>query len=128
MSGDVSCWGDPPAASHSPTTVPIIHDALAVRAGYSHACALRSDHSVWCWGTNSHGELGDGTGAPTTGFVMTPVQVVGLPPIASLGQAYGHTCAIDTSGFVWCWGLNDHGQIGDGTTMDAVRPIRVALP
>jgi alpha-tubulin suppressor-like RCC1 family protein len=78
--------------------------------------------ALTCWGYNADGELGDGT----TKRRLMPVDVNGFTSggIAVAAGAH-HTCALTTDGGVRCWGLNDGGQIGDGTTMSRLTPVNV---
>ncbi|MBI4012266.1 MAG: hypothetical protein HY359_08175 [Candidatus Rokubacteria bacterium] len=102
-------------------------NVLKVIAGRMHTCALRSDGTVWCWGYNVEGELGDGT----TTNRSTPVQVtqgnVGtlFTNAADVAAGGGTSCASKTDGTAWCWGWNFYGQVGDGTTRDRKSAVRV---
>ncbi len=80
----------------------------AITAGDSHACALGVDASVWCWGDNSDGQLGDGSLTRRT----TPVQVPGqrARQVVAGGE---FTCAVRTDDSVWCWGANSDGKLGN---------------
>lgn len=93
-----------------PVQVGLESDWVAVAVGsFRHACGLRSDQSLWCWGRNDFGQLGLGsTGDPEP----TPVQIPGT--WASVSPGSGHTCAIAVDGTLWCWGLAGSGQIGVG--------------
>jgi alpha-tubulin suppressor-like RCC1 family protein len=84
----------------------------AVTSGGGHSCALLADQSVWCWGRNTTGQLGDGTSTDS----MIPVRVSSLPSAIAVAAGHDHTCAIDVSHEVWCWGSNAFGELGDGTT------------
>jgi alpha-tubulin suppressor-like RCC1 family protein len=87
----------------------------AVSAGASHTCALTNEGAVICWGDNSHGQLGDGTGGPDV-FSAAPVGVKELVSGAAAVSTGGyHTCALITEGPLKCWGDNTNGQLGDGT-------------
>ena len=91
----------------------------------AHSLALKSDGTVWSWGDNSNGQLGDGT----TTQKLTPVQVTGLTDaigIAAAGARFaGHSLALTVDGSVWAWGDNNLGQLGDGTTTDRLTPVQV---
>ncbi len=85
-------------------------DWITVQVGYEHTCGIRLDHSLWCWGSNTNGQLG--TGDPN--FHWTPVQVGSEESWKSLALGSYHTCGIRLDHTLWCWGLNDHGQLGLG--------------
>lgn len=94
-----------------PTQVAGITQVTAVALGRYHALARRQDGSIWSWGDNRQGQLGDGL---YTGRA-TPRQVAALPPIARISAGGGHSVAVGTTGTVWTWGGNSRGQLGDGT-------------
>ncbi|MBS1118166.1 MAG: Alpha-tubulin suppressor and related protein-like protein [Deltaproteobacteria bacterium] len=84
-------------------------------AGSGWACALTDRGTVWCWGSNSYGQLGDGTigWTPTR---ATPTEVQGLPARAvDLSSGRNHICAQLADRRMYCWGSNGYGQLGDGT-------------
>jgi alpha-tubulin suppressor-like RCC1 family protein len=102
-------------------TVRDYYYALAV--GVHHTCAIKQDQTLWCWGHNEHGQLGDGT---TTNQPL-PVQVSALGTgvqVVTVSRGGAFTCA-STSTQVYCWGQNDRGQIGDGTTTERHLPTPV---
>ncbi|MDC3979725.1 hypothetical protein KEG57_04385 [Polyangium jinanense] len=72
-------------------------------------CLVRDDASVWCWGRNDFGQLGDGTRERRD----MPVRVVGLPRVVDVATSGEHACAIDEQGDVWCWGRSKDGETGD---------------
>jgi alpha-tubulin suppressor-like RCC1 family protein len=92
-----------------------------VSAGGGHTCAIRDDRTVWCWGRNDFGQLGDGTAIDNA----VPVQVVGVSGATQVRAGELHTCALDGMGDVRCWGHNSVGQLGDGTTTDSRSPVLV---
>lgn len=98
-----------------------------VQTGDEHGCALKTDGTVWCWGHNAHGALGDGT----TSDRLTAVQVQRpsgpLTGVRSIGIGLYHSCAAKTDGTAWCWGDNDQGQLGDGTTTQRSSAVRVKM-
>jgi alpha-tubulin suppressor-like RCC1 family protein len=100
-----------------------------VAVGSSQSCAVRSDASAWCWGNAAHGEVGDGTtGDPTFHLRTKAVRVrrggEPLTGVKHVAVGAGHACALRTDGTVWCWGNDDEGQLGDGTTGDPTDHIR----
>ena len=124
--GTVVCWGSIPGAGvgvGQPGVVPGLASVTAVAAGTNFACALKSDGTVWCWGSSTYGTLGDG-GAEYYSHV--PVQVLGLSSAVALGAGHYHVCAVTSpGGAVHCWGHNNHGQLGDGSTQDRDQPVQV---
>jgi len=102
-------------------------DVEDVSSGQSHTCALLTDGTVWCWGYNAAGALGDGTNTDTP----IPVQVLGtggvgtLINVQSIAAGWAHTCASLTDGTAWCWGHNGKGQLGDGTNNASNSPVQV---
>jgi hypothetical protein len=93
-----------------------------VSAGGGHACLIRTDGSVWCWGRNDRGQLGDGTRTPRP----LPVRVGGVSNIIAVAAGDTHTCAAEKDGPVWCWGADDSGQLGDsGSGGDRGLPQKV---
>jgi alpha-tubulin suppressor-like RCC1 family protein len=84
-------------------------------------CGVRIDGTLWCWGDNSNGQLGDGTTTDRT----NPTQVGSGTTWAQADVGGNHTCAVRLDGTSWCWGLNDVGQLGDGTTTQRTTPTQV---
>lgn len=86
-------------------------------------CALNVNGRAFCWGFNGDGQLGDGT----TDFRTEPVAVAGLGPgVRDIAPGASHSCAIDAAGDVFCWGRNNRGQLGNGTTIHSLVPVKVA--
>ncbi|NOK38262.1 kelch-like protein [Corallococcus exercitus] len=90
-------------------------------AGHEHSLALKQDGTVWAWGDNSRGQLGDGTSTDRS----TPVQVQGLTGIKALTAGHYHSLALKQDGTLWAWGWNADGQLGDGTKTDRFTPVQV---
>ena len=139
--GGVYCWGyngsgglgDGTTAQRNVPTAVVTSGALAgktvtqISAGGYHTCALTSDGGLYCWGNNYEGELGDGT----TVQRVTPVPVVTSGALSgkTIVQIDGggtHTCALSSDGLAYCWGWNDYGQLGDGTTAQRLTPTAVS--
>ncbi|MFP2962650.1 RCC1 domain-containing protein [Myxococcus sp. 1LA] len=92
-----------------------------VAAGSYHTVTLKHDGTVWSWGSNSNGQLGDGT----TVRRMIPARVTGLDAVTAIATGDGHTVARRQDGTVWVWGHNSDGQLGDGTRVARATPARV---
>ena len=130
--GTVRCWGAGTVgqlgngsynSSTTPVTVTGISNAVAITGGSYHFCALLGDHSVKCWGANPYGQLGNGT----TSDSASPVDVSGISNAAvSVSGGYGITCAVMVDGTARCWGQNQSGQLGNGTTTDSTTPVTVS--
>lgn len=87
-----------------------------------YSVALKEDGTVWAWGNNEYGQLGDGTKTNKS----TPVQVIGLSSIKSIVCSTSFCLALKTDGTVWAWGANGYGQLGDGTTIARTTPVQVS--
>ena len=117
-----------PVQVHGSGNVGLLSGITAVEAGEEHSIAIKNDGTVWDWGSNNSGQLGDNT----TTNRSTPVQVHGPGNVVFLSgiiaiaaQAENHTIAIKNDGTVWDWGWNYYGQLGDNTTTDRYTPVQV---
>lgn len=121
----------PDSADSAPDTGPA--DAgppvwQTVHAAGSHACARKTDGSLWCWGSNDAGQRGDGTNAAA--LTLGQVGAAGEWTDFDVGEEFrgnpdGHTCALKSDGTLWCWGMNFRGQLGDGTNTNRFSPTQV---
>ena len=134
--GGVKCWGynlfgqlgngNSGAAADSLTPVDVASltsGVAAIVAGYYHACALTMTGGVKCWGLNGNGQLGDGTFTDHS----TATDVSGLTGgVVAIAAGSYYTCALTTSRGMKCWGKNDYGQLGDGSTTTRSTPVDVS--
>ena len=144
---NVYCWGDDydgqlgdditlPASSSAASTTPVevktgsstfLTGAIQVSAGGSHTCAVKSDNTVWCWGSDNEGQLGNNS----TSNSSLPVQVHGannigmLAGVAQVSAGEYHSCAV-AGGNAYCWGDNSYGQLGfDSSNDSSLFPMEV---
>ncbi len=89
--------------------------------GGEHACLIKYDGSLWCWGANDHGQLGDGT----TSDSNIPVNTDGQIDWVSLAAGPSHSCGLRSDGSAWCWGDNVDGQLGVGDLQPRSSPVPV---
>jgi alpha-tubulin suppressor-like RCC1 family protein len=107
-------------------SVPSDTDVTSLAAGGNHSMALAVAGDAWAWGRNSYGQLGDGT--TTSRTIPTEVVMPSGTSFERLGPGGNHSLALDPSGRAWAWGLNDHGQLGDGTSAARSAPGQVEIP
>lgn len=134
VDGQVLCWGshlphEEYEASPEPTLMPALAGAERISIGLSHGCVVVASQ-VSCWGQNDYGQLGDGTLEAS----RLPVPVLGpggtglLDNARRITRGDHHSCVQTLDNEAVCWGANDHGQLGDGTTDDSPFPVVVPLP
>jgi alpha-tubulin suppressor-like RCC1 family protein len=137
VNGDAICWGSNvwaqigsrrPFIATAPTRVaglpgPVRH----IAAGAHHTCAT-SGGSLWCWGRNADGQAGSPRcpeRAPSPKCKADPARVEGLPgEVTAIALGRAHSCAV-AGGVTHCWGANDRGQLGDGSTASRSKPAPV---
>lgn len=144
--GSARCWGNAAGSSlgnctegnvsASPVTVHsscsgdagagALSNVVSIGMGNGHACAVRADGGMWCWGANDYGEQANGSSGSTITAVAT--QVTSLSPVmAALGGGADHACALTEDG-IYCWGRDHLGQLGNGSTTTGTQTSPVAVP
>src|SRR5262249_45111206 len=91
--------------------------------GGTHSCATTTTGEAYCWGNNFYGQVGDGTITNRNSPVLASTLSTS---VISLALGYQYTCAITTGGAAKCWGLNNNGQVGDGTVTTRYTPVGVS--
>ena len=121
--GTVLCWGNNVTGQlgdgtrdyrAAPASVLDVSDAIDVAVGDQHACALRRSGRVSCWGRNEFGAVGDNDGPSTVR--QRAANAIGIEDAVGLALGGAHSCARRRHGGVLCWGVNNFGQLGDGST------------
>jgi alpha-tubulin suppressor-like RCC1 family protein len=150
--GTVWAWGDnqegqlgngttcdsPTTGANCGSTTPVQVSGLSgvtqVAAGMYHSLALKSDGTVWAWGFNGFGQLGNGTTTDSTNCPLrptcgnVPTQVSGITDVTQVAAGFYHSLAIVGTGAsskAYAWGYNASGQLGDGTTINRSLPLNV---
>ena len=100
-----------PYGIDTPGTISGLTGVTAIAGGYLYSLALKSDGTVWAWGWNPYGELGNGTYTDSN----TPVQVSGFTGVTAIAGGFEHALALKSDGTVWAWGLQSLGELGNGT-------------
>jgi alpha-tubulin suppressor-like RCC1 family protein len=134
------CWGGDilQMKSSVPERVSIPGEIAVVTTGHFHDCALTQDGTAYCWGTNTDGEIGDGTkldaASPqrvATNRRFSSITAGGNVFVAKPGDVatWGFSCGLTADdGSILCWGDNRHGALGNGSTARALTPTPIAKP
>ena len=92
-------------------------------SGKNHACLLKSNGTIWCWGDNAYGQLGNGDLGTDSNIPVLVSTGARLFKDLFGGSLADSSCAIDVDGYAWCWGRNQHGQLGDNSTTNRDVPV-----
>ena len=98
-----------------------LSNVISIAGGYLHSVALKSDGTVWAWGNNTYGQLGDDSAADKT----IPTEIDGISNVSAIASGYYHTIVLKSDGTVWTWGDNSFGQLGNGTNNNSSAPVKV---
>lgn len=135
--GATLCWGrnqtgqlgttlaDGATFSNIPVTVDTGEHFASLALGNSHACGLNSSGIIFCWGHDTGTMLGSSSG---TGNTVGPRIVTSNEVFESIFAGRMSSCGLTAEGKAYCWGYNNYGQIGDGSTIDVAEPTAVAAP
>lgn len=130
------CWGENQSGNHGgqcgvapaladdvpiATAVNGVDTVVEIGSGDEFTCARKDDKSVWCWGANGQGELGNGKTADS----FTPVNVEGLSSVGSMAVGDESACVLRADSSLWCWGYGGSGALGTGTLANSLVPVRV---
>src|SRR5262249_727829 len=131
--GTARCWGwnlvgqagDGTGVEYrrTPVVVSGLSNAVAIAAAREHTSPSLPDGTARCWGANPFGEVGDGSFGVNR---RSPVVVSGLSNAVAITSGDSYTCALLASGAASCWGANESGQLGTGTTAGSLTPAAVA--
>jgi len=119
IASNVRCWGGGSLSGSVDLTgfsVPL----LSLSSGAYHICAITADQEILCWGSNTSGQLGNGS-------TINSIKPSTVPDLRAIAVAAGedHTCVITRDNSVWCWGANGSGQLGTGSTESSNTPLNV---
>jgi alpha-tubulin suppressor-like RCC1 family protein len=113
--------GSSAGCSLVPVQVAGLSEVTAITAGRGFVLALKLDRTLWGWGNNTYGQLGDGT---TT---LRRLPVLSQRNIATVGTGWYHSLAVDGDGHVWSWGRNTYGELGNGLVSQDPTPQPVQV-
>jgi alpha-tubulin suppressor-like RCC1 family protein len=145
--GQLWCWGENISgqlgdgtmgnSSASPVQVSAAEDWVQVALGDYHTCARKEDNTIWCWGDNQYGQLGNGAVREMDGSAMAgtagsemgspvPTRITADGSWIDITSGNDHTCGLIDDDTLWCWGRNDYGQLGEGSYVNRSLPVQVA--
>ncbi len=131
MDSRVKCWGYNDRGqlgngltldSSVPVNVVGLNNVISISTGTFHSCALLKNKTVKCWGDNSDGQLGNGTNQNSM-FPVTVTNITNAESISNSGS--NQTCVVNTDKTINCWGGNNFGQLGNGSTASTSVPVLV---
>ena len=123
---DTKLRDDPQSIPYDLNKVSGLTNVISISNGIDHSVALKNDGTIWGWGQNAYGQLGDGTNKSES----SPTRVLGLPNIVNIASGAGHTIAVSKNGTVYGWGSDTSGQLGDGSHGDSIyqdHPVKAAF-
>lgn len=109
----------------SPVPVLSLTNVIQASGGGAHSSALLADGTVWNWGNNEFGQIGNGTTTTSGCLCIATATQVSITDVIQIEAGYNHTLALKSDGTVWAWGLNDNGQLGDNSPTNRPSPVQV---
>jgi len=119
LAGIVSLALGTPQSATAATSAGTVTVTPRIAAGVAHTVALKPDGSLWAWGRNDYGQLGDSSKIDS----LVPIQIG--TGYAAIAAGFHHTAALKSDGSLWAWGYNAYGQLGDSTTTDSLVPKQI---
>ena len=115
--------GNTTATTSSPVQIGTLKNWSKMLVGWSHTMAIKTDGTLWGWGFNTYGQIGDGTAAAKS----SPVQIGTLTDWSTAASGNNHTLALKTDGTIWTWGFNGNGELGlnIGTAVYRSSPVQI---
>jgi alpha-tubulin suppressor-like RCC1 family protein len=133
--GSLWIWGglqfqlNGPVSNRVTTPIPIRlvpgKDWRSVSGGFGHVLALKADGSLWAWGNNQSGAVGQPPGTNAAALIAQPTRIGIETNWARIAAGIGHNLALKKEGSLWAWGQNNSGQVGDGTISNKFAPIQI---
>ncbi|NJD10642.1 MAG: hypothetical protein FIB01_09485 [Gemmatimonadetes bacterium] len=136
-------WDSVVRGHGSAMPAPVVGDHVfaALEAAGEHTCGLTTAGEVYCWGGGLLGpapltttdacagaQIARGDGYKPTPCALAPVRIPTSVRLRAIATSAIHACGLDEAGTAWCWGMNNAGQLGDGTRVDRPEPVRVTVP
>jgi alpha-tubulin suppressor-like RCC1 family protein len=106
-----------------PSPLQTSYDYIDITSGEEFGCGVKKDGTVWCWGADTAGKLGNGPAI--TSAQQAPYKISNLKNIVQVSASAAHACALEKNGTAWCWGANAYYELGDGTNVSKDAPVRV---
>lgn len=112
-----------PVLPQATATATTVVEYWQVSAGGAHTCGVTTDSRTFCWGNNWAGQLGGGSSGSSE---LIPTLITGGLQFRQVSAGSSHTCGVTPSNEAYCWGANESGQLGDGTTTNRATPTAIS--
>ena len=112
-----------PVLPQATATATTVVEYWQMSAGGAHTCGVTTDSRTFCWGNNGAGQLGGGSSGSSE---LIPTRIAGGLQFRQVSAGSSHTCGVTPSNEAYCWGANESGQLGDGTTTNRATPTAIS--